>query len=98
MWFWHFGSESESRIKKRARCLKAEAKAEEQEEYEDRMIEGQSPFDPKTTFTVCPRSPNKFNVTRRKDGAYVSQVDVDLYGASEMAYIVQAELKELAKR
>jgi hypothetical protein len=79
-------------------CLKAEQKAEEQAEYDERHLIGQCPFNPKKTFTVTPVNMNEFVVNQFIDGAWQSDATADLYRTSEMSYLDQSELKELAKR
>lgn len=79
-------------------CLKAEAKAESQAEYEERYLTGQCPFNAKKTFTVNPVNANEFTISQFIDGAWQSDTTADRYRTSEIAYIEQEALIELAKR
>lgn len=79
-------------------CLKVEAKAKEQAEYEERHIIGQCPFNPKKTFTVSPISADQFSISQFIAGVWQSDTTADTYRASEIAYIDQDKLKTLAKR
>ena len=79
-------------------CLKAEAIAIAQAEYDERNIIGQCPFNPKKTFTVHPINTNKFAIHQFISGAWQSETIADRYRTSEIAFIDQDKLKELAKR
>jgi hypothetical protein len=79
-------------------CLKAESKAKTEEEYAARQIEGQCPFNAKKSFTVNPINTNKFTISQFIAGVWQSDVIADLYRTSEIAYIDQDKLVELAKR
>jgi hypothetical protein len=79
-------------------CLKVEAKDKAQAEYEERYLTGQCPFNAKKTFTVNPLNANEFTISQFIDGAWQSDATADRYRTSEMAYIDQEDLIELAKR
>ena len=79
-------------------CLKAEIKAKAQKEYEERHLIGQCPFNALKTFTVQPVSINKFTISQFINGAWQSDTTADLYRTSEISYLEQSDLKELAKR
>jgi hypothetical protein len=79
-------------------CLKVQAKADAEAEYDERHIMGQCPFNEKKTFTVHPVNANEFNISQFIAGVWQSDTTADRYRTSEIAYIDQSELIALAKR
>lgn len=77
-------------------CIKVKAAADALEEYQNRELTGQCPFNPKKVFSVNPISKNEFVVCQFIDGVYQSETKADLYRTSEMAYIDQDLLLKLA--